>query len=147
MAESKPLYQDLGIFSDWVNEARRQQSLFPMAEPGPEIQRRVREVLGFASGPEMPLDVRIDATWERDGLAGESISWSVGYGPRTEAWLIKPAGARGQTAGHRRAARSRRVQMVRQGEDRAGAGRSAAPSGWLLGMALRRARLCECAGA
>jgi len=96
---TQPLYQDLGVFSDWVSEAQRQHPLYPAAEPGPETQRRVREVLGFAGGAEMPLDVRIDGTWEPDGLTGESISWSVGYGPRTEAWLIKPAGAPGPLPG------------------------------------------------
>ena len=25
-------------------------------------------------------------------MVGEAVSWSVGYGPRTEAWILKPAG-------------------------------------------------------
>jgi dienelactone hydrolase len=86
-------YQHLGIFSDWVEEARRQQLLFPLAGPGPETQRRVREVLGFCAGPETPLGVRIEHAWECDGLAGQEISWSVGYGSRTHAYVLKPAGA------------------------------------------------------
>lgn len=89
----KPQYQDLGIFSGWVDEARKQNPLFPAAEPGPETQRKIREVLGFCSGPEMPLDTQTDILWERDGLVGEAVSWSVGYGPRTQAWLLKPVGA------------------------------------------------------
>ena len=31
--------------------------------------------------------------WERDDLIGEEISWSVGFGPRTHAYVIKPAQA------------------------------------------------------
>jgi dienelactone hydrolase len=42
----------------------------------------------------MPADVRIDRTWEKDGILGECVSWSVGYGPRTEAWVLKPADAK-----------------------------------------------------
>jgi len=92
-------YQHLGIFSDWVDEARRQAPLYPLAAPGRETRARLREVLGFCHGPETPLNVRIEARWEKDGLAGEEISWSVGYGPRTHAWLLKPVGATGPLPG------------------------------------------------
>ncbi|MFN2129560.1 MAG: hypothetical protein ACK2VD_03470 [Anaerolineae bacterium] len=88
------VYQHLGIYSDWVAEAQRQHVLWPPAPPGPATQARVREVLGFSGGPETPHDVRLEARWERDGLSGEELSWSVGYGPRTHAWLLKPADVR-----------------------------------------------------
>jgi len=90
---ASPSYRDLGPFSDWVTAAQRQQPLFPECPPGPETQAKVRAVLGFSAGPEEPLDLRIEDTWEADGLAGATLSWSVGYGPRTQAWLLKPAGA------------------------------------------------------
>lgn len=86
-------YQHLGIFSDLVGEARRQGPLFPLAAPGPQTQARVCEVLGFCRGPETPLEVRVEHRWERDGLVGEEVSWWVGYGPRTHAHVLKPAGA------------------------------------------------------
>jgi dienelactone hydrolase len=89
-------YQHLGIFSDLVDAAHAQQPLFPLARPGPETQQQVRTALGFCNRADTPIDVRVDATWERDGLRGEVLSWSVGYGPRTEAWLIKPVGAVGR---------------------------------------------------
>ena len=89
-------YQHLGIYSDLVDEAQRQQPFCPVAVPGPETQRKVREVLGWCDRPEQAHDVRSEGTWERDGVAGEELSWSVGYGPRTKAWLLKPAGARGR---------------------------------------------------
>ena len=92
-------YQHLGIFSDWVDEARRHGPLYPVAAPGQETRARLREVLGFCRGPETPLDLRAEARWEKDGLTGEEISWSVGYGPRTYAWLLKPAGATGPLPG------------------------------------------------
>ncbi len=92
-------YQHLGIFSDLVEEARRQGPLWPVARPGPETQARVREVLGFCRGPEAPLDVRSEWAWESEGVAGEEVSWSAGYGPRTHAYFLKPAGARGALPG------------------------------------------------
>jgi dienelactone hydrolase len=92
-------YRHLGPFSDWVGAARRQRALYPAAPPGEETRRRVREVLGFSLGAEEPLDVRSEGTWERDGVAGEAISWSVGYGPRTQAWLLKPVGVSARLPG------------------------------------------------
>jgi dienelactone hydrolase len=92
-------YQHLGVFSDWVEEARRQGPLYPLASPGPETQRLVRQALGFCSGPETPLDVRVEGRWERNGLLGEELSWWVGYGPRTRAYLLRPALSHGPLPG------------------------------------------------
>lgn len=86
-------YRNLGTYSDIVEEARRQGSLYPIAKPGPETQAKVREVLGWCDGPEAPLDVRTEKTWERDGLLGAELSWNVGYGPRAHGWLLRPVGA------------------------------------------------------
>ncbi len=92
-------YKHLGQFSDLVAAAQHQQPLYPMARPGRETQRKVREALGFCEQPAVPLNTRVDATWERDGVTGEALSWSVGYGPRTQAWLFKPTGATGLLPG------------------------------------------------
>lgn len=92
-------YQHLGSFSDWVAKAREARPLFPLARPGAETQRRVREALGFFFAQEEPQDVRVERRWRRDGLVGEAVSWSVGYGPRTEAWVLKPEGAAGRLPG------------------------------------------------
>jgi dienelactone hydrolase len=86
-------FQHLGPFSDWVGAARERRALLPLAAPGDETRSRVWEVLGFGGGTEQPHDVRTGARWERDGVRGEAISWSVGYGPRTEAWVLKPVDA------------------------------------------------------
>ncbi len=84
-------YQHLGEFSDLVEMAFRQRSLFPHADPGPETQAKVKEVLGFCSQPELPLEIQVEQRWEADGLIGEEVSWWVGYGPRTHAYVLKPA--------------------------------------------------------
>jgi len=89
----KTYYTQLGEFSDLVDEAVRQQTLFPMALPGPETQARVRDVLGFCHRPEVAMDAKVERRWQADGLDGEEVSWSVGYGPRTRAYLLKPSNA------------------------------------------------------
>ncbi|MGH3145024.1 MAG: acetylesterase [Rubrobacter sp.] len=92
-------YEHLGPFSSWVEQARRRVPLYPPAPPGPEMRERVRDLLGFSGDPEEPADVRVERTWERDGLLGEEVSWSVGYGPRTRSWVLKPASASGPLPG------------------------------------------------
>ena len=92
-------FQHLGAFSDLVAAAKRAHPLWPVARPGRATQERVRDVLRFAPGDELPRDVRVGRRWERGGIAGEEISWSVGYGPRTVAWLLRPAGAVGKLPG------------------------------------------------
>ncbi len=92
MSSNTPYFDHLGVYSDWVEAARALQPLFPSAPPGLETQRRFRESLGFCNRAEDAQDVRVEARWERDGVAGEALSWSVGYGPRTEAWVLKPTG-------------------------------------------------------
>jgi dienelactone hydrolase len=87
------MYRELGIYSDWVAAAGRGAG-FPVALPGPETRRLVRDTLGFFQPEEAPTDVVVEGRWERDGVAGEEVSWSVGYGPRTRAWVLKPAGAK-----------------------------------------------------
>lgn len=93
-------YRHLGIFSDLAHAAQHgRPSLFGPAVPGPETQARVRETLGWAPGPEVAQDVRTERAWEKDGVAGEEISWFVGYGPRTFAYLLRPQGVAGPLPG------------------------------------------------
>jgi dienelactone hydrolase len=44
-------------------------------------------------------DVRVESTHEFDGLTIERLSWQLPCGPRTEAVLLKPAGAHGRLPG------------------------------------------------
>src|SRR4029079_2641437 len=44
-------------------------------------------------------EVRVDARREFDGLAVEELSWQLPFGPRTEAVLLKPAGAKERLRG------------------------------------------------
>ena len=41
----------------------------------------------------------MESEWEKDGLIGQEVSWSVGFGPRTHAYVLKPANAKGPFPG------------------------------------------------
>lgn len=92
-------YQHLGIFSDWVAAAHRRQPLYPVALPGPQTQALIRECLGFWQADENPMDLKIEREWKKEGLVGQEISWSVGFGPRTHAYVLKPVDANGPLPG------------------------------------------------
>ncbi|MGW0804838.1 alpha/beta hydrolase family protein [Nonomuraea sp. NPDC002799] len=67
------------------------------AEAGPELRVAAREAMGvldLAAG-----DVRVERAWTDGDLAGEELSWSVGFGPRTRAFLLRPKDARGPLPG------------------------------------------------
>lgn len=81
----------LGSYADWPDYALgHARSGTPEWGAGPP--RPLHGLVGMAS-KRRPLDVRIERTWVRDGVAGEEVSWSVGFGPRTHAWLLRPASA------------------------------------------------------
>jgi dienelactone hydrolase len=90
-------YEHLGRYSDWAQFARWQASpgRSPVAPLSPAL---VRQSLGFVKDQD-PIDPRVERTWQGDGVDGEEVSWSVGYGPRTVAWALRPAGARGALPG------------------------------------------------
>ncbi|MFB8892137.1 acetylxylan esterase [Microbacterium plantarum] len=65
--------------------------------PGDERGDALARVLG-ARRP-VADDVRVDRTWSRDGVDGSELSWQLPYGPRTRAWLLRPAGIRSPLPG------------------------------------------------
>ena len=92
-------YKHLGEYSDLAAEAARQGNLYPPLAPGEAARQRIRDLLGFAHQAEAPIDLRAGRTWEKDGIRGEELSWSTGFGPRTQAWYLRPAGASGPLPG------------------------------------------------
>ena len=82
----------LGPFSDLVEATARARPLFRSPATVAETRRRVRDVLGFAVRDEQPIEPRVERRWQADGVAGEEVSWSVGFGPRTHAFYLRPAG-------------------------------------------------------
>ncbi|HLT61598.1 MAG TPA: hypothetical protein VK020_10425 [Microlunatus sp.] len=86
----------LGPYGDWPD---RSPAVARRATPPPaeRTRERVRDLL--AVEPVEPVDVAVERRWRLDGIAGEELSWSVGFGPRTRAWLLRPAGATGPLPG------------------------------------------------
>ena len=95
----KKQFKHLGIYSDLYSEAANQTHLYPDQFSGSRTRRNLKKVLGFTKGDEFPQDVRIEDRWLCDGIQGEVISWWVGYGPRTFAWLLKPEGVKTKLPG------------------------------------------------
>ncbi len=92
-------FAHLGPFSDLVDVVDAQRPRFPTEPPGPETRSRLREILAFEEAPGTPGDVRVEERWTADGVDGEAVSWSVGFGPRVEAWVLRPAGVTGPLPG------------------------------------------------
>lgn len=89
----------LGPYSDLVSAAKAQQPLFGTGLNNTEVRRRLKEMLAFTLNDEQPVDVQEGRSWSADGVDGQEVSWSVGFGPRTEAWVLKPSGASGRLPG------------------------------------------------
>ncbi|MHA6627725.1 hypothetical protein ACU61A_19995 [Pseudonocardia sichuanensis] len=87
----RPAFRALGPFSDWVAHAAAEGDLYPSAARPPLTGAEVRTLIGSGHDGE-PLAPERGRRWTRDGVDGEEVSWSVGFGPRTRAWLLRPAG-------------------------------------------------------
>lgn len=67
------------------------------ALPGPELRSAARTAIGVLD--LSARDVRVERSWTDGDLAGEELSWSVGFGPRTRAYLLRPRDADGPLPG------------------------------------------------
>ncbi|MBG0830210.1 alpha/beta hydrolase [Planomonospora sp. ID67723] len=76
----------LGEFSALAGIAAAQRGLFP--PPGPGLRERARDLLGVLE--LTAADVRTERTWKAGELSGEEVSWDVGFGPRTRAYVLRP---------------------------------------------------------
>lgn len=92
-------YTHLGVYSDWVAAATgpRARVTRPSTEQARGLVDTVLDVDHDAD--ERAVDVRVERSWADDGIAGQELSYSVGYGPRTRAWLLKPADTAGPLPG------------------------------------------------
>lgn len=95
------MYEHLGPFSDLLR-ASPAADLDGQAPDTAWTRTRVRELLRFGPSdaePGGPAEVRVERSWRSGGVAGEEVSWSVGYGPRTHAYVLRPADASGPLPG------------------------------------------------
>ncbi len=96
-------FRHLGQYSDWAAARLAAQSAQPArtgrAGSPAAVRAAVKALLDVPDAAEQARDIRTGERWERDGVAGLELSWSVGYGPRTQAWLLRPADAAGPLPG------------------------------------------------
>lgn len=89
------MHEHLGPYSDLADIAATTQPWYPRRQMTADD---VRQLLGFDRDPT-PGDARVERRWSGDGVDGEEVTWSVGYGPRTRALLLRPAGVTGPVPG------------------------------------------------
>ncbi|GAA3609520.1 hypothetical protein GCM10022419_113170 [Nonomuraea rosea] len=83
------------MFAELAGIAAAQLGTYPA--PGPELRAAAREAIGVLD--LSAREVRVERTWTDGDLAGEELSWSVGFGPRTRAFLLRPRDAAGPLPG------------------------------------------------
>lgn len=84
------------MFAELAGVAAAQLGPYPSL-PGPELRQAARAAMGvldLTAG-----DVRVERSWTDGDLAGEELSWSVGFGPRTRAFLLRPGTRPGRCPG------------------------------------------------
>jgi hypothetical protein len=54
------------------------------------LRQRIGDLLAIGVGTPQAQDLRVHSTWSNRGLRCEEVSWSVGYGPRTFGWVMRP---------------------------------------------------------
>ncbi len=76
-------------YEDWPAYVR--------SRPTADVPPRSRVLAGVLGVPAPPDEVSPTVEWEgtHDGVTTTALSWQLGFGPRTRAWLVKPAGTSG----------------------------------------------------
>jgi dienelactone hydrolase len=81
------IYAHLGPYSDLVAVSGSETA----TRSNEELRAMARLVLASPSNVGRPQVTNRGHAWTRDGVTTQEISWSAGFGPPTEAWLLKPA--------------------------------------------------------
>jgi dienelactone hydrolase len=63
-----------------------------------QARAKVFELLAYEP-PACPLDPAVQQITEKDGLVTELVSWAQPFGPRTEAFVVRPSRANGRLPG------------------------------------------------
>ncbi|MFG2073762.1 alpha/beta hydrolase family protein [Nonomuraea maritima] len=84
------------MFAELAGVTEAQLGPYP-ALPGPELRAAARAAMGVLDLTAQ--DVRVERTWTAGDLHGEELSWTVGFGPRTRAYLLRPRDAEGPLPG------------------------------------------------
>jgi dienelactone hydrolase len=81
----------IGGYEDWAAYARSSEGRVPV--PG-----ELADVLAVPAVPAT-LDVRVEREFTGGDVTTAELSWQLGYGPRTRAYYLRPAGEEGPLPG------------------------------------------------
>ncbi|MFF2245458.1 dienelactone hydrolase family protein [Arthrobacter sp. NPDC058130] len=84
----------IGGYEDWPAFMRSRPRHIAESAPSQELA----DALGVPAVPEAPHAV-LESAETHDGVTISRVSWQLGFGPRTRAWFLRPAGASGPLPG------------------------------------------------
>ncbi len=90
-------HSDLGSINGLLDLLRTSAPVFEHGAPGPEVSVRLRAALN--PPPWASVDVTEGERWTAEGDDGGELTWDVGFGAPTQAWLLRPEGERGALPG------------------------------------------------
>ena len=89
----------IGGYEDWPSYVSARGRHIAETSAGQELA----DALGVPAAPADPAAVRASVVLEseetHDGVTTSRVSWQLGFGPRTGAWFIRPAGRTGPLPG------------------------------------------------
>jgi len=93
----------LGAYGEWASQQVIDPPRLSFRHPGfrdlaawrPVARARFRELLSGPAPSPTPIPT-VEHILEFDGLSIEHLNWQLPYGPKTEALLLKPLGAKGK---------------------------------------------------
>jgi dienelactone hydrolase len=85
----------IGGYEDWPSYLRTHPRHLAETSAGQELA----DALGVPAGPAAPGTAMIESEATHDGVTTSRVSWQLGFGPRTRAWFLRPAGATGPLPG------------------------------------------------
>lgn len=92
-----PALADLGSISGLLPLLRSAGEVFPIGGDGTQVRARLREVLN--PPPWSSVTPERGRTWQAEGVDGVELTWDVGFGAPTQAWLLRPSGEGGALPG------------------------------------------------
>jgi dienelactone hydrolase len=87
-------------WADWTTDVAaavaRSAPVFEehLETPAAEVRTRLLAALGTIPAARA-ASVQVEGEWTREGIDGLELAWDTGYGPPTEAWLLRPEGEEG----------------------------------------------------
>lgn len=86
--DAAPRPSAIGGYEDWPAYLRTHPRHVAESAPAQELS----DALGVPEVPANPA-VALEAEVTHDGVTTSRVSWQLGFGPRTRAWFLRPAGA------------------------------------------------------